>query len=51
MLRSTYIHERDADRRGGLEQAKRDCMDRERWKLFCRGHLLGGHFLEEMRCQ
>ncbi len=23
---------------GGLDQAKRECLDRERWRLFCRGH-------------
>ncbi len=25
-----------------LEQARRECQDRERWKLFCRGHPLVG---------
>ncbi len=23
----------------GLEQAKREYLDRERWKLFCHGHI------------
>ncbi len=27
----------------GLEWARRECWDKERWKLFCRGHPLGGH--------
>ena len=22
----------------GIEQARRECMDRERWRIFCRGH-------------
>ncbi len=25
-----------------LEQERRECQDRERWKLFCRGHPLVG---------
>ncbi len=25
-----------------LEQARRECQDRERWKLFCHGHPLVG---------
>ena len=29
-----YMHQRVADR-GGLEQAKIECMNRERWRLFC----------------
>ncbi len=36
-----YLCERGATRRGGLDQAKRECLDRERWRLFCRGHPLG----------
>ena len=31
---------RVADRLGGLEQAKRECVDRERWRLFCCGYAL-----------
>ncbi len=27
---------------GGLEQARRECLDREWWRLFCCGHPLGG---------
>ncbi len=30
------------EREGGLEHAKRECLDRERWKLFCGGSLVGG---------
>ncbi len=33
-----YMYERGATRRGALDQAKRVCMDRERWRFFCRGH-------------
>ncbi len=32
-----YIHERGANRGGGLEQIKRECLDKERWRLFCHG--------------
>ncbi len=27
--------------RGGLEQARSECVDKERWRLFCCGHPLG----------
>ncbi len=30
-----YMCERGATRGGGLDQARRECMDRERWRLFC----------------
>ncbi len=36
-----YMCERGTTRKGGLDQAKRECLDRERWRLFCRGHHLG----------
>ncbi len=36
-----YMCERGVTRRGGLDQAKRECLDRERWRLFCRGDPLG----------
>ncbi len=42
-----YMCERDATRRGGLDQAKRECLDRERWRLFCCGHPLGEHSWRE----
>ena len=29
-------------RMGGFKQAKEECMDRERWRLSCCGHPLGG---------
>ncbi len=32
--------ERGSTRGGGLYQAKRECLDRERWRLFCLGHPL-----------
>ncbi len=41
------VHERDAARKGGLDQAKRECLDRERWRLFCRDHPLGGRSRRE----
>ncbi len=34
-------------RRNGLEWARRECMDRERWRSVCRGHPLGGCFRRE----
>ena len=38
------MHERVADRGGGLEQERRECVNRERWMFFlC--------FPEIMRCQ
>ncbi len=36
-----YMCERSATRGGKLDQAKRECLDRQRWRLFCRGHPLG----------
>ncbi len=37
-----YMYERGATRGGGLDQARREYLDRERWRLFCHGHTLGG---------
>ncbi len=37
-----YICERVATKVGELNQARRECWERERWRLFCLGHLLGG---------
>ncbi len=34
-------------RGNGLEWARRECMDRERWRSVCRGHPLGGRFRRE----
>ena len=31
-----YMCERGATRGGGLDQARRECLDRERWRLFYR---------------
>ncbi len=42
-----HMSERGATRGGGLEQAKRECLDRERWRLFCCSHPLGGHSQKE----
>ncbi len=36
-----YVRERVEGSLRNLEQA-RECQDRERWKLFCRGHPLVG---------
>ncbi len=41
-----YVSERGA-RKNGLEWARRECMDRERWKSVCCGHPLGGYFRSE----
>ncbi len=41
-----YVGERGA-RGNGLEWARRECMDRERWRSVCRVHPLGGHFRKE----
>ncbi len=35
-----YLSERRV-RGNGLEQARKECMDRERWRSFCRGHPFG----------
>ncbi len=43
-----YMCERGATRGGGgLDQARRECLDRERWRFFCRGHTLGGRSWSE----
>ena len=42
-----YMCERGATRGGGLQQARRECLDRERWMLFCCGHPLGGRSQRE----
>ncbi len=41
-----YVSERGV-RRNGLEWARRECMDRERWRSDCRGHPFGGRFRRE----
>ncbi len=37
-----YVRERGEGSLRNLEQARRECLDRETWKLFCRGHPLVG---------
>ncbi len=37
-----YVKERGEGSMRNLEQARRECQDRERWKLFCHGHPLVG---------
>ncbi len=44
-----YLGERGINGRV-LKQARRECWDRERWRLFCRGHP-EGMFLEGVRHQ
>ncbi len=41
-----YMSERGV-RGNGLEWARREGMDRERWTSVCRGHPLGGCFQRE----
>ncbi len=36
-----YICERGATRVGGLDQARRECLDWESWRLFCLATPLG----------
>ncbi len=38
--------ERGATRVGKLDQARRECLDRERWRFFCRGYPIWWIFLE-----
>ena len=42
-----YMHGRIPDRGGEIELARMECVDRERRRLFCRGHHLGGRFRRE----
>ncbi len=37
-----YVRERGEGSLRNLEQARRECQERERWKLFCPGHPLVG---------
>ncbi len=37
-----YVRGRGEGSLRSLEQARRECQDRERWKLFCHGHPLVG---------
>ncbi len=37
-----YVRERGERSLKSLEQARGECQDRERWKLFCLGHPLVG---------
>ena len=37
-----HMHERVADRRGEIELARRECVDRGRWRLFWHGYLFWG---------
>ena len=35
-----YMHERGTTRGGRLNQSARECLERERWRLFCLSHPL-----------
>ncbi len=37
-----YLGYRGINGRGVLEEARRECWDRERWRNICRGHPMGG---------
>ncbi len=37
-----YVRERGEGSLRNFKQARKECQDRERWKLFCRGHPLVG---------
>ncbi len=41
-----YVGEREV-RGNGLEWARRECVDRERWRFICRDHPLGKRFQRE----
>ena len=34
------MHGKDVNRWIGLEKVRRECMDKERWRLYCRGYPL-----------
>ncbi len=36
-----YMCERGATRGGRLDQARRECLDKGKWRLSCHGHPLG----------
>ncbi len=42
-----YLGERGINGKGVLEQARRECLDRERWRHFFCGHTLRGDFWKE----
>ncbi len=44
-----YVRERGERRMRGLEHARRECKDRNNWRLFCRGHPLTGGVLRNRR--
>ncbi len=46
LVRWEYVNERGV-RGNDLDWARRECMDRERWKSVCHGHPLGGRFQRE----
>ncbi len=42
-----YLGERGINGRGTLAEARKECWDRKRWKIFCSGHLLRGRLQRE----
>ena len=43
-----YMHQSSAYRGEGIEQVRKESLDRERWRLFCHGHPLWGYFWMEL---
>ena len=41
------MHERVTDIGEGIELAKRDCLLKEKWRLFYHGYILAGSFRRE----
>ncbi len=47
-VKKVYVSEIRVPLEGaGLEHARRECLDRERWRLFCCGHPFGGRSQRE----
>ena len=46
-MKQYYMLEKVADRGEEIELAKREFVDRERWRLLCRGHPLRGRSWRE----
>ncbi len=44
-----YVRERGERRMRGLEHVRRECKDRNKWRLFCCGHPLTGRVFRNRR--
>ncbi len=42
-----YLNKRGVGGGVRLERARKECIDRERWRSFCHGHTLEGHSRRE----